>query len=175
MIIENTSLMQQDKYIFHLYVFSTCFGRDITHHQDLQNCTHSDMVMVPREVRRDVVEEIKWRLARQYYAGVGDVKRVERSLMSSCCIKLVFSIIIVWCTEPRNWNSLPMFEPQTYLMWSWCSECDRFSLCNLASKLWGEEGHSETAQSTMIWFILYLQFESVKFPKTLYSKVRESL
>ena len=42
--------MQQDKYIFHLYVFSTCFGRDITHHQELQNCTHSDMVMVPREV-----------------------------------------------------------------------------------------------------------------------------
>ena len=39
-IIENTSLMQQDKYIFHLYVFSTCFGRDITHHQELQNCTH---------------------------------------------------------------------------------------------------------------------------------------
>ena len=53
--------MQQDKYIFHLYVFSTCFGRDITHHQELQNCTHSYMVMVPREVRRDVVEEIKWR------------------------------------------------------------------------------------------------------------------
>ena len=51
--------MQQDKYIFHLYVFSTCFGRDITHHQELQNCTHSDMVMVPREARRDVVEEIK--------------------------------------------------------------------------------------------------------------------
>ena len=47
MIIENTSLMQQDKYVFHLYVFSTCFGRDITHHQELQNCTHSDMVMVP--------------------------------------------------------------------------------------------------------------------------------
>ena len=57
MIIGNTSLMQQDKYIFHLYVFSTCFGRDITHHQELQNYTHSDMVMVPREVRRDVVEE----------------------------------------------------------------------------------------------------------------------
>ena len=73
MIIENTSLMQQDKYIFHLYVFSSCFGRDITHHQELQNCTRSDMVMVPREVRRDVVEEIKWRLARQYYARVGDV------------------------------------------------------------------------------------------------------
>ena len=82
MITENTSLMQQDKYIFHLYVFSTCFGWDITHHQELQNCTHSDMVMVPREVRRDVVEEIKWRLARQYYARVGDVKRVERSLVS---------------------------------------------------------------------------------------------
>ena len=82
MIIENTSLMQQDKYIFHLHVFSTCFGRDITHHQELQNCTHSDMVMVPREVRRDV-EEIKWRLARQYYARVGYVKRVERSLVSS--------------------------------------------------------------------------------------------
>ena len=47
MITENTSLMQQDKYIFHLYVFSTCFGRGITHHQELQNCTHSDMVMVP--------------------------------------------------------------------------------------------------------------------------------
>ena len=47
MKIENTSLMQQDKYIFHLYVFSTCFGRDIAHHQELQNCTHSDMVMVP--------------------------------------------------------------------------------------------------------------------------------
>jgi len=30
--------MQQDKYIFHLDVFSTCFGRDITHHQALQNC-----------------------------------------------------------------------------------------------------------------------------------------
>ena len=75
MIIENTSLMQQDNYIFHLYVFSTCFGRDITHHQELQNCTHSHMVMVPREVQRDVVEEIKWRLARQYYARVGDVKR----------------------------------------------------------------------------------------------------
>ena len=58
MIIENTSLMQ-DKYIFYLYVFTTCFGRDITHHQDLQNCTHLNMVMVPREVRRDVVEEIK--------------------------------------------------------------------------------------------------------------------
>ena len=112
--------MQQDKYIFHLYVFSTCFGLDITHHQELQNCTHSDMVMVPREVRRNVVEEIKWRLARQYYARVGDVKSVERSLVSrcnrncewwvisrpkyventykwniylSCCIKLVFSII----------------------------------------------------------------------------------
>jgi len=28
MIIENTSLMQQDKYIFHLYVFSICFGRE---------------------------------------------------------------------------------------------------------------------------------------------------
>jgi len=42
MIIENTSLMQQDKYIFHLYVFSTCFGRDTTHHQELQNCTHSE-------------------------------------------------------------------------------------------------------------------------------------
>ena len=83
-IIENTSLMQQDKYIFHLYVFSTCFGRDITHHQELQNCTHSDMVMVHREVRRDVVEEIKWRLARQYYAVVGVVKRVERSLVSRC-------------------------------------------------------------------------------------------
>ena len=41
MITENTSLMQQDKYTFHLYVFSTCFGRDITHHQELQNCTHS--------------------------------------------------------------------------------------------------------------------------------------
>ena len=82
MIIENTSLMQQDKYIFHLYVFSTCFGRDITHHQELQNCTHSDMVMVPRGIRRDVVEEIKWRLARQYYARVEDVKRVERSLVS---------------------------------------------------------------------------------------------
>jgi len=54
-IIENTSLMQHDKYIFHLYVFATCFGRDITHHQELQNCTHSDMVMVPREVRRDAV------------------------------------------------------------------------------------------------------------------------
>ena len=38
--------MQQDKYIFHLYVFSTCFGRDIAHHQELQNCTNSDMVMV---------------------------------------------------------------------------------------------------------------------------------
>ena len=50
MIIENTSLMQQDNYIFHLYVFSTCFGRDIAHHQELQNCIHSDMVMVPREV-----------------------------------------------------------------------------------------------------------------------------
>ena len=84
MIIENTILMQQDKYIFHLYVFSTCFGQDITHHQELQNCTYSDMVMVPREVRRDVVEEIKWRLARQYYARVGDVKRVERSLVSRC-------------------------------------------------------------------------------------------
>ena len=80
--------MQQDKYIFHLYVFSTCFGRDITHHKELQNCTHSDMVMVPREVRRDVVEEIKWRLARQYYARVGDVYLF-------CCIKLVFSIIIM--------------------------------------------------------------------------------
>jgi hypothetical protein len=56
MIIEHTSLMQQDTYIFHLYVFSTCFGPDITHHQELQNCTYSDMVMVPREVRRDVVE-----------------------------------------------------------------------------------------------------------------------
>ena len=76
--------MQQDKYIFHLYVFSTCFRRDITHHQELQNCTHSDMVMVPREVLRDVVEEIKWRLARQYYARVGDVKRVEGSLVSRC-------------------------------------------------------------------------------------------
>ena len=76
--------MQQDKYLFHLYVFSTCFGRDITHHQELQNCKHSDMVMVPREVRRDVVEEIKWRLARQYYARVGDVKHVERSLVSRC-------------------------------------------------------------------------------------------
>ena len=73
-IIENTSLMQQDKYIFHLYVFSTCFGRDITHHQELQNCTISDMVIVPREVRRDVVEEIKWSLVRQYYARIGDVK-----------------------------------------------------------------------------------------------------
>ena len=59
MINENTSLMQQGKYIFHLYVLSTCFGRDIAHRQELQNCTHSDMVMVPREVRRDVVEEIK--------------------------------------------------------------------------------------------------------------------
>jgi hypothetical protein len=76
--------MQQEKYIFHLYVFSTCFGRDITHHQELQNCTHSNMVMVPREIRRDVVEEIKWRLGRQYYARVGDVKRVERSLVSRC-------------------------------------------------------------------------------------------
>jgi len=47
MIIENTSLMQQDKYIFHLYVFSTCFGQEITHHQELQNCTHSNMAMVP--------------------------------------------------------------------------------------------------------------------------------
>ena len=84
MIIENTSLMQQDKYIFHLYVFSKCFDRDITHHQELQNCTHSDLVMVPREVRRDVVEEIKWRLALQYYARVGDVKSVERSLESRC-------------------------------------------------------------------------------------------
>jgi len=71
--------MQQDKYIFHLYVFSTCFGRDITHHLELQNCTNSDMVIVPRVVRRDIVEEIKWSLARQYYARVGDVKRVERS------------------------------------------------------------------------------------------------
>ena len=51
--------MQQDKYIFHLYVFCTCFGQDITHHQELQYCTNSDMVIVPREVRRDVVEEIK--------------------------------------------------------------------------------------------------------------------
>ena len=79
MIIENTSLMQQDKYIFHLYVFTTCFERDITHHQELQNCTHSDMVIIPREVRRDVVEEIKWRLARQYYARVGDVKLINNS------------------------------------------------------------------------------------------------
>ena len=55
LVIENTSVMQQDKYIFHLYVFSTCFGRDITHYQELQNCTHSDKVMVPREFRRDVV------------------------------------------------------------------------------------------------------------------------
>ena len=84
MIIENTSLMLRDKYIFHLYVFSTCFGRDIIHHQELKNCTHSDMVMVPREVRKDVVEEMKWRLARQYYARVGDGKRVERSLVSRC-------------------------------------------------------------------------------------------
>jgi len=71
--------MQHDKYIFHLYVFSTCFGRDITHHQELQHCKHSDMVMIPRVVRRDIVEEIKWILARQYYARVGDVKRDERS------------------------------------------------------------------------------------------------
>ena len=83
--------MQQDKYIFHLYALSTCFGRDITHHQELQNCTHSDMVMVPTEVRRDVVEEIKWRLARQYYARVGDVKRVERSLVSRLHPAGVFS------------------------------------------------------------------------------------
>ena len=69
--------MQQDKYIFHLYVFSTCFGRDITHHQELQNCTNSDMVIVPREVRRDVVEEIKWSLARQYYARVRDVSAMR--------------------------------------------------------------------------------------------------
>ena len=76
--------MQQEKYIFHLYVFSTCFGRDITHHQELQNYTNSDMVIVPREVRRDVVEEIKCCLARQYYARVRDVKRDERSLVSRC-------------------------------------------------------------------------------------------
>ena len=36
-----------------------------------------------RSPKRDV-EEIKWRLARQYYARVGDVKRVERGLVSRC-------------------------------------------------------------------------------------------
>jgi len=46
--MKNTSLMQQDKYIFHLYVFSTGFGRDITHHQELQNYTNSDMIMDPK-------------------------------------------------------------------------------------------------------------------------------
>jgi len=84
--------MQQDKYIFHLYVFSTCFGRDITHHQEIQNCTNSAMVIVPREVRRDVVEEIKWCLARQYYARVGDVENTYKwNIYLSCCIKLVLS------------------------------------------------------------------------------------
>ena len=29
LLIENTIFIQQDKYIFHLYVFSTFFGRDI--------------------------------------------------------------------------------------------------------------------------------------------------
>ena len=46
--------------------------------------------MVPREVRRDVVEEIKWRPARQYYARVGYVKRAEISLVSRCNRDFVF-------------------------------------------------------------------------------------
>ena len=53
---------------------------------------NSDMVMVPRVVRRDIVEEIKWSLARQYYARVRDVKRDERSQCHGSYLNLYSSV-----------------------------------------------------------------------------------
>ena len=38
---ENTSVMQLNKYIFHLSSVSTCFGQYIAHHQEIIKCTKS--------------------------------------------------------------------------------------------------------------------------------------
>ena len=61
----------------------------------------------------------------------------------SCCIKMVFSIIIVWCTEPRNWNMWMVFFSLQHLVPHFKPFLNPLSFKN---------GHSKPSCSTPVFY-----------------------